>query len=152
MNRGGEIAINSMGSADVDAVVKPKAVDGRRGVMPLVGKSARNKQVTAFLIMFLPFIGFLASLYWIWTGRATAIDYTLFGIFYFLHMLGITAGFHRYVAHKTFSTSGWFEGFLMICGSLAGKPKDVRNWRTSAILMFERATMATDWPLPLMDA
>ena len=121
MNRGGEIAINSMGSADVDAVVKPKAVDARSGVMPLVGKSARNKQVAAFLIMFLPFIGFLASLYWIWTGRATAIDYTLFGIFYFLHMLGITAGFHRYVAHKTFSTSGWFEGFLMICGSLAGQ-------------------------------
>ncbi len=38
----------------------------------------------------------------------------------------------------------------MIWGSLAGRPKNVLNWRTSAMLMLERATMATDWPLPLI--
>ena len=38
----------------------------------------------------------------------------------------------------------------MTCGSFAGNPKKVRNWRTSAILIFERATMATDCPLPLI--
>jgi len=116
-----EAAANSTGSAEVDAVVRSKAADGKAGVMPLVGRSARNKQIIAFLVMLVPFVGFLISLYWVWTDRATTIDYILFGTFYFLHMFGITAGFHRYVAHKTFSASPWFEGFLMICGSLAGQ-------------------------------
>lgn len=116
-----DMAMNSMGSGAVDAVVKARASALKAGVSPLVGKSARQKQVTAFAIMAIPFIGFLVCLNWMYEGRATTLDYTLFGVFYFLHMMGITVGFHRYLAHKTFSTSKFFEGFLMICGSLAGQ-------------------------------
>jgi stearoyl-CoA desaturase (delta-9 desaturase) len=34
-------------------------------------------------------------------------------------MFGITIGFHRYLAHKSFRTSRFFEGVLMITGSMA---------------------------------
>src|SRR4029077_6037988 len=39
----------------------------------------------------------------------------------------------------------------MICGSLAGRPNILRNWRTSAILMFERPTMQMDWQEAAID-
>ena len=114
-------AINSMGSAEVDAAVGARADGGARGVTPLVGRSARNKQVVAFLVMAVPFLGFVGAVHWVLSGRATGADYALFAAFYFLHMFGITAGFHRYVAHKTFSAARWFEALLMACGSAAGQ-------------------------------
>ncbi|MFC3865202.1 acyl-CoA desaturase [Alcaligenes aquatilis] len=91
------------------------------GIAPLVGKGARQKQLTAFSIMSIPLIGFLICLWWIYEGRVTTLDYILFTVFYVIQMLGITVGFHRYLAHKTFSTSKVFEGILLICGSMAGQ-------------------------------
>ena len=67
----------------------------------------------------MPAIGFAVAVYLIVTGRATALDYWLFGVFYAIQMFGITIGFHRYIAHKSFKTSRLFEGVLMITGSMA---------------------------------
>ncbi len=118
VNRIGGGAIHAGPRADSPA---DKPMLHKVGVSPLVGRSARQKQMTAFAMMAIPFVGFLLCLLWMYQGRATAADYWLFGVFYFLHMAGITVGFHRYLAHKTFSTSKVFEAFLMICGSTAGQ-------------------------------
>ena len=40
-------------------------------------------------------------------------------MFYAIQMFGVSIGFHRYLAHKSFKTSRFFEGVLMITGSMA---------------------------------
>ena len=44
---------------------------------------------------------------------------SLFAVFYAIQMFGVSIGFHRYLAHKSFKTSRFFEGVLMITGSMA---------------------------------
>jgi stearoyl-CoA desaturase (delta-9 desaturase) len=90
-----------------------------RAIVQLNPRSARAKQVVALVTIGVPSVGFAIAVYLMATGRATALDYILFLVFYIVHMFGITIGFHRYVAHKSFKTSRFFEGVLMIAGSTA---------------------------------
>jgi len=90
-----------------------------RAILQLNPRSARAKRVVALVTIGIPAIGFGIALYLMFTGRATLLDYTLFVAFYAIQMFGITIGFHRYLAHKAFKTSRFFEGVLMITGSMA---------------------------------
>jgi len=90
-----------------------------RAVIQLNPRSARAKRVVALVTIGIPALGFGIALYLMFTGRATVLDYTLFLVFYAVQMFGITIGFHRYLAHKSFKTSRFFEGVLMITGSMA---------------------------------
>jgi stearoyl-CoA desaturase (delta-9 desaturase) len=90
-----------------------------RAIVQLNPKSARAKRVVALVTIGVPAVGFAVALYLAVTGRATVLDYTLFVAFYAIQMFGITLGFHRYAAHKSFKTSRFFEGVLMIAGSMA---------------------------------
>jgi len=90
-----------------------------RAIVQLNPESARAKRIVALVTIGVPAIGFAIALYLALTGRATALDYTLFAVFYAIQMFGITIGFHRYAAHKAFKTSRFFEGVLMITGSMA---------------------------------
>jgi stearoyl-CoA desaturase (Delta-9 desaturase) len=90
-----------------------------RAVLQLNPRTARAKRVVALVTIGIPAVGFGIALYLMLTGRATALDYTLFVVFYAIQMFGITIGFHRYLAHKSFKTSRFFEGVLMITGSMA---------------------------------
>ena len=40
-------------------------------------------------------------------------------MFYVIQMFGVSIGFHRYLAHNSFKTSPFFEGVLMVTGSMA---------------------------------
>ena len=90
-----------------------------RAIVQLNPKSARAKRVVALVTIGIPGIGFAVAMYLVFTGRATALDYTLFGVFYAIQTFGVGIGFHRYLAHKAFKTSRFFEGVLMITGSMA---------------------------------
>ena len=90
-----------------------------KAIVQLNPTSARAKRVVALVTIGIPAVGFAVAVYLIVRGRATALDYVLFGVFYAIQMFGITIGFHRYVAHKSFKTSRFFEGVLMIAGSMA---------------------------------
>lgn len=90
-----------------------------RAIVQLNPKSARAKRIVALVTIGVPAIGFGIACYQVLSGRATALDYTLFAVFYAIQMFGITVGFHRYLAHKSFKTSRSFEGVLMIAGSMA---------------------------------
>ncbi len=90
-----------------------------RAILQLNPKSARAKRVVALVTIGIPGIGLAIAIYLMVAGRATAPDYALFVVFYAIQMFGITLGFHRYVAHKSFKTSRFFEGVLMIAGSMA---------------------------------
>jgi len=100
------------------------------GVARLDATSARIKRFTALLVMLIPFFGFVAALYQMWAGRFTSTDLIVFAAMYAVHMIGITVGFHRYLAHKTFRTSSWFEGLLLIAGSM-GVQGPIMFWVTT---------------------
>ena len=90
-------------------------------VVKLDPASARFKWVTAFAMMVVPGLGTAAAAWFLWEGWYTTADVWLFAGMYAIHIGGITIGFHRYLAHKSFKTSRFFEGILMIAGSMAGE-------------------------------
>jgi stearoyl-CoA desaturase (delta-9 desaturase) len=61
----------------------------------------------ACLAVFLPFI------------HATALALTLFAVTYAIRVFGLTAGFHRYFAHRSFKTSRVFQFVLAWMGTSA---------------------------------
>ena len=100
-------------------------------VVKLDPASARIRRTAALAIMIVPGLGFLGALYQLlWTGSVDTTVWVLFGVMYALHMGGISIGFHRYLAHKSFKTSTVFEGILLICGSLAGQGP-IMDWITT---------------------
>jgi stearoyl-CoA desaturase (delta-9 desaturase) len=90
-------------------------------VVKLDPASARIKWVTAFLMILVPGLGTAAAVWLMCLGRYTAADLWLFAGMYAVHMGGITIGFHRYLAHKSFKTSRFFEAILMVAGSMGGE-------------------------------
>ena len=72
-------------------------------------KEERGKPKTKSIIEFS--LIHLAPLLAIWTG-ATAFDWALCVFLYFFRMFFITAGYHRYFAHNTYSTSRVFQFLL----------------------------------------
>jgi stearoyl-CoA desaturase (Delta-9 desaturase) len=90
-------------------------------IVTLDPASLRIKRFSALTTMTLPLVGTAAAVYFLWTGNFTATDLWLFGAMYFVHMFGITVGFHRYLAHKAFKTSPAFEAVMMITGSMGAQ-------------------------------
>lgn len=90
-------------------------------VVRLDPASLRIKRFSALTTMTLPLIGTAAAIYFLWTGRFTATDLWLFAGMYFVHMFGITVGFHRYLAHRAFQTGPVFEAIMMITGSMGAQ-------------------------------
>ena len=46
-------------------------------------------------------------------------DWTMFFLLYIVSGLGITVGYHRLMAHRSFKCSKWVKGGLLIAGGLA---------------------------------
>jgi stearoyl-CoA desaturase (delta-9 desaturase) len=90
-----------------------------RAIVQLNPKSARAKRVVALVTVGIPAIGFAIAVYMTFAGTVTILDFSLFAVFYAIQMFGVSIGFHRYLAHKAFKTSPFFEGVLMIMGSMA---------------------------------
>ena len=90
-------------------------------VVKLDGTSRRIKWWTAFVMMAVPGLGTAVACWMLAAGRFAMRDFVLFGVMYFLHMCGITMGFHRYLAHKGFKTNRVVEAVLLVCGSMAGE-------------------------------
>jgi stearoyl-CoA desaturase (delta-9 desaturase) len=107
-------------SADTSHTTSPGERESlAKAIVQLNPASARAKRVVALVTIGIPALGFAFGVYLIVAGRASVLDYVLFAVFYAVQMFGITIGFHRYVAHKSFKTSRFFEGVLMISGSMA---------------------------------
>jgi stearoyl-CoA desaturase (Delta-9 desaturase) len=58
---------------------------------------------------------------WSWSGLALAVG------MYFLRMIVVTAGYHRYFSHRTFSTSRAFQ-FLLAVGAQSAAQRGVLWW------------------------
>ena len=49
----------------------------------------------------------------------TAVDWAMFGLLYVVTGLGITVGYHRLTAHRSFACSNWMKAGLLIAGGWA---------------------------------
>ena len=49
----------------------------------------------------------------------TWVDWTMFGLLYVITGLGITVGYHRLFAHRSFNCPNWVKGGLLIAGGWA---------------------------------
>jgi stearoyl-CoA desaturase (delta-9 desaturase) len=92
----------------------PARVESEQGV------SLRYLTIPFFLVHLVALIGpFLVGIRWEWVLLAVGS--------YYLRMFAITAGYHRYFAHRSFRTSRWFQFLLAVLGATATQ-KGVLWW------------------------
>ena len=75
-----------------------------------------EKQANAVKVGFVAFHA--ACLLALYTG-VSAVAIAVAVVMYLIRGLGVTAGFHRYFAHKSFRTSRPFQFLLALAGSLS---------------------------------
>src|SRR2546425_8163542 len=49
----------------------------------------------------------------------TWVDWAMFGLLYVMTGLGITVGYHRLIAHRSFDCPNWVKGCLLVAGGWA---------------------------------
>src|SRR5947209_16968658 len=49
----------------------------------------------------------------------TWVDWAMFGLLYVITGLGITVGYHRLLAHRSFDCPNWVKGCLLVAGGWA---------------------------------
>lgn len=84
-------------------------------------EAVRTQRVIAFLVVVLPLLGLLLSIYLAMRNGVSAFAVWSFVVGYTLGMLGITLGFHRFFAHRSFETSRPMQIFLCILGSMSAQ-------------------------------
>ena len=72
-----------------------------------------------FLLTIIPFIGIFGTSIYIYHNGIVWQEPILLLVFWFISGMGITMGYHRLFAHKSFKTNSFVEWILMIFGSLA---------------------------------
>ena len=89
------------------------------GVRPLEPRMVRLQKRLVLAATIIPFAGFVLAVWSLWGTGFTAVDATLFGVFYVFTGLGITVGFHRYLTHGGFETKPWLRALFAVAGSMA---------------------------------
>lgn len=82
-------------------------------------KSSLREQAYAWGMVGLPTLGFLAAVAWSAMVRFSWVDLALCAVFYLLTALGITAGFHRLFAHRSYQAHPVVRYGLAILGDMA---------------------------------
>lgn len=76
-------------------------------------------KISNFIGVFVPFAGFLASVYLCWGDFITGRDLGILAVGYFFTCLGISIGFHRLLTHRSYETYSGIRYLLAILGSMA---------------------------------
>src|SRR5690242_17976913 len=102
------------------AAAMPERISAE-GVVRVTREGALAIRAIALAVMVVPFIGFVEAIRLCAIGQVSTADIVLFCVMYFLHMGGITMGFHRMLAHRAFNTSNALKVLLVIFGSTAAQ-------------------------------
>ncbi len=81
----------------------------------------RTLRAVAGAIVVVPLLGTVAALFLAVSHGVTLTDMLLLIVMYFIAMLGITVGFHRFYAHKSFASGKPIKIILGVMGSMAGQ-------------------------------
>jgi stearoyl-CoA desaturase (Delta-9 desaturase) len=100
--------------------MKTKLIMNEINIQPVNRESIRLSSQLGFLLVH------LLPLFALYTG-ATIFDWLLCAALYFLRMFFVTAGYHRYFAHRTFKTSRVFQ-FILAFFAQTSAQKGVLWW------------------------
>ena len=78
-----------------------------------------GQKITNLIGVTVPFVGFLASIFFLWGSYVTWRDLTIFAVGYALTTLGISIGFHRLFTHRSYETFRPIRYSLAVLGSMA---------------------------------
>jgi len=90
-------------------------------IVRLADSAKRRQQFVAFMVVAPPLAGTFLALFLAIRNGIGYVELTTFATMYLICMLGITIGFHRYFAHKSFETSRAFSMVLASLGSMAAQ-------------------------------
>ena len=71
------------------------------------------------------------------------VDWTMFFVMYAVTGLGITVGYHRFFAHRSFKCPKWVEGVLLVAGGMALENSALR-WASDHIRHHARCDQEED--------
>lgn len=77
------------------------------------------ESIVLLAITAVPFAGALAGVALLLRGRLTLGDHAIFALLYLVTGFGITAGYHRLLAHRAFRTGGVLRATLAVAGAMA---------------------------------
>ena len=95
------------------------AVEGEPRIATVRKQTSFASQLAGMVAVIVPPIGVLSAMGVLWGVAFGPLDVAVFVVLYVLCGLGITAGWHRYFAHKGFETSAPVKALLAILGSMA---------------------------------
>jgi stearoyl-CoA desaturase (delta-9 desaturase) len=99
-----------------ETALRPPVSDVVR--IPNARSLAIEKGLT-LVVTTLPFLAFLIAIFVFWNRGISSLDLILFISFYILSGLGITLGFHRLFAHRSFKAKPWLKNVLAVLGSFS---------------------------------
>ena len=83
------------------------------------GRSLTLERWLTLVITLLPFLAFVLAIGLFWNRGISLLDLSLFLGLYVISGLGVTIGFHRLLAHRSFKTKRWLRNVLASAGSLS---------------------------------
>ena len=95
------------------------AFEGRAPVATVRPRTTFASQLAGILAVVVPPVGVLSAMGVLWGVAFRPLDLAVMLVLYVLCGLGITAGWHRYFAHRGFETSVPVKALLAILGSMA---------------------------------
>jgi stearoyl-CoA desaturase (delta-9 desaturase) len=90
---------------------------GAREIEPVLHET-RDRIITG-IVTVVPFLALGAVGWQAWANLLHWSDVAVFAIMYVTTGLGVTVGFHRYLTHRSFKTSGPLRAILAVLGSAA---------------------------------
>jgi stearoyl-CoA desaturase (delta-9 desaturase) len=105
----------------VHAQAQAPAYDGRSPfphAQRHLGVHAGRTALTATIVI-VPFVALGAGIWLAWGHGITLTDLLLAAVLYVVTGLGVTVGFHRLLAHRSFTARPWLRAALAIAGSMS---------------------------------
>ncbi len=98
-----------------------ESIQTPKHIVQLAAGAKHRQQLVATMVVAPPFAGTLLAVGLALRNGVGMVEVVTFGSMYLFCMLGITIGFHRFFAHKSFETSRPFSLFLAAVGSMAAQ-------------------------------
>lgn len=97
------------------------AYERAEGISEVNASAHRIQMAFALATMIIPAFGAIEAFRLQLTGQLTSLEWVMFAVMYFVHMGGVTMGLHRLAAHRSYTTSRWFQALLVLMGQTASQ-------------------------------
>lgn len=113
--------MNGAPSQGAPLCIHPEKPDRMIATSPTSGQISRisPNYMTALLFVLVCVGAIIGVPLYGWRYGYTWLDWMMFGLMYVVTGLGITVGYHRLLAHRSFECTGWVKAGLLVAGGWA---------------------------------